>query len=411
MPPVVTRKNLADGGFIEEVYAPVYYGGSTDPSRAQAIDVRPGSTQTIELSFAGSRLRSFRIRGRALNGVTGQPSEGTQVRLYPKDWTATAIVPFAIVDRAGNFDMKGVAPGSYVLYAAASTRDPNAANPATLQGLQPAQLQQLLAQGINIGGSIPIGVRLPVEMGSQDLANVSLNLLPGGSLIGEFIFEGRLATDLTPQQRSSFRVNLVREPEIPGMSLGGASSGNIPNNSPDNVFRLQSIFPGEFRVALAPFLTPFSWTPPAVPEPIQNIFVKSIRMGSNDALEEKLQLATSNPDQRLQIVLGIGGRLEGTVTNDRNEPMANVKVALIPDFAYRKRNDLFRNAVTDTFGKFRIPGIAPGDYRVIAWEDIADGAWQDPEVLRAVEARGKPVRIGDEGQTTVDVVAIPAVRQ
>jgi 5-hydroxyisourate hydrolase-like protein (transthyretin family) len=412
MPPVVIRKNLPDGSFTEEVYQPIYYGGGTDPQRALKIDVRPGSNSAIELSFAGARTQSFRIRGRALNGVTGQPVEGAQIRLYPKDWTATTVVPYAIVDKNGNFDMRGVAAGSYALFAAATTRDPNAPNPAALEGLTLAQLQQLLAQGINVGPSIPIGVRIPIEMGSQNLDNVSLTLLPGGTLTGEFIFDGNLATALTPQQKSSFRVNLSRHPDFLGAALGGASTGAIAANAADTSFRLQSIFPGDFRVQVSPLINPFSWSPPPTPaEPVGSIFVKGIRYGNTDVLRDGLRLESHTPDQRLQIILATGGRLEGIATNDRGEPMANVKVALVPDFAYRTRDDLYRNATTDSSGKFRIQGIAGGDYKVLAWEEIADGAWQDADILREVENRGKSVRVSEGEQAAVELVAIPGVRQ
>ena len=408
MPPVVTRRNLADGGFTEEVYRAVYYGGGPDAQRAQKIDVRPGANSSIELSFAGAQTRAFHIRGRALNGVTGQPAEGAQIRLYPREWTATAIVPFARVDKAGNFDIGGVAPGSYALYAAASTPDPNAPNRAVLQGADAATLQQLIAQGINIGGGLPIGVYIPIEMGEQNLEGLSLNLQPGGSLMGEFVFEGKLATDLTPQQKSSFRVNLLRYPDIPGASLAGSSTGAIAANAVDTSFRMQNIYPGDFRVMVTPFMNSFSWSPPAVAnDPIGSVFVRSIRYGSVEVLNEGLRMATNNPDQRLQIVLALGGKLSGVVANERNEPMANVKVALIPDFAYRQRDDLFKSAVTDASGNFKMQGIAPGEYRVFAWEDIVDGGWQDGELLRNVEARGKSVRIAEGGQTAVELVAIP----
>ena len=139
--------------------------------------------------------------------------------------------------------------------------------------------------------------------------------------------------------------------------------------------------------------------------------MKSIRYGNADVLNDGLRLETHNPDQRLQIVLATGGPSAGIVTNDRDEPMANVKVALVPDFAYRNRDELYRNVTTDASGKFKISGIALGDYRVFAWEDIADGAWQDAEVLREVESRGKMVRIGEGEQTAVELVAIPGGRQ
>jgi hypothetical protein len=413
MSPVVVRRNLPDGSFTEEVYRPVYYGGGSDPQRAQKLVVRPGSSNVIEISFAGARTASFHVRGRVMNGVTGQPAEGAQVRLYPREWTATAVVPYASVDKSGNFDIRGVAPGSYALFAAASVRDPNAPGPAAIQGAPPALLQELIAQGgnINIGRSIPIGARLPVEMGNQNLENISLTLLPGGALVGEFIFEGNLATLLTPQQKSSLRVSLARQPDIPGAALGGASTGGMAPNAVDTSFRLQNIFPGDFRVFVSPLVNPFSSTTPAQGNLLGNVFVRSIRYGSTDVLNDGLRLETHNPNQRLQIILAPGGTLAGVVTNDRREALANVKVALIPDFAYRNRDELYKSATTDASGKFSIQGIAAGDYRVFSWEDIVDGAWQDAEVLREVEGRAKTVRIREGETTAVEVLAIPGGRQ
>ncbi len=178
MPPVISRKNLPDGSVTEEVYAPVYFGGGPDPQRAQKIAVAPGSSNTVELSFAGARTGSFHIRGLAVNGTTGQPAESAQIRLYPRNWTAIAVVPYARVDKNGNFDIAGVAPGTYALYASSSTRDPNATNPTTIQGLSPDQLQQLINQGVNLGGTIPIGTRIPVEMGNQNIEGISVSLFP-----------------------------------------------------------------------------------------------------------------------------------------------------------------------------------------------------------------------------------------
>lgn len=410
MPPVVSKKNLPDGSFTEEVYVPVYYGGGSDPKRAQKIDVAPGSAMTVDLSFAGARVQAFHIRGRAVNGATGQPAEGSQIRLYPKEWTATAVVPYGRVAKDGTFDIGGIAPGSYTLYASGSTRDPNSQAPA-LTGLQGAQLQQLILQGVNLAGAIPLAARLPVEMSSRSLDNVSLTLLPGGTLGGEFVFEGSLSSTLTAQQKSSFRVNLVRQPDIPGATLGGASTGNLPPSGVDSTFRLQSIFPGEFTVMVAPLMAPFSWTAQTLPEPVSGIYVKSIRFGSADVLNGGLSLESYNPEQTLQIVLAAGGRLEGAVFTDRKEPAANVKVALIPDYAARGRDDLYRSATTDAAGVFKIQGIPPGDYRVLAWEDIADGAWQDEEIQRAAAPQAKTVRIREGEPSAVELVAVPEGRR
>ena len=84
--------------------------------------------------------------------------------------------------------------------------------------------------------------------------------------------------------------------------------------------------------------------------------MKSIRYGNADVLSDGLRLETHNPDQRLQIILATGGKLAGVVTNDRNEAMANVKVALVPDFAYRNRDELYRNVIDRCGWKIQDPG-------------------------------------------------------
>ena len=68
-------------------------------------------------------------------------------------------------------------------------------------------------------------------------------------------------------------------------------------------------------------------------------------------------------------------------------------VALLPNV--RGRFDLVRTATTDPSGRFRLDRVAPGDYKVFAWNEVSDGDWQDPDVMRAYEERGTPIRVGD----------------
>jgi hypothetical protein len=96
--------------------------------------------------------------------------------------------------------------------------------------------------------------------------------------------------------------------------------------------------------------------------------------------------------------------------NDRQETSSNVKVALVPDGPLRRRGDLYKSTATDGSGSFRITGVAPGDYRLFAWEEVDDGAWRDPEFLRQDETRGKSVRVSALRTENVSVVVIPARR-
>ena len=57
-------------------------------------------------------------------------------------------------------------------------------------------------------------------------------------------------------------------------------------------------------------------------------------------------------------------------------------------------------------GRFHIDRIPPGDYRAFAWEDVNDGAWQDPEFMSVNENRGTPVRIAEGTTGTVRLTLI-----
>ena len=76
--------------------------------------------------------------------------------------------------------------------------------------------------------------------------------------------------------------------------------------------------------------------------------------------------------------------------------------------ATRSRNDLFRTATTDQYGRFGIGNVAPGEYKIFAWEEIPQGAHLDPEYLGRFEDRGRSVRVEKSGSDMIQVRVIPA---
>ena len=82
-------------------------------------------------------------------------------------------------------------------------------------------------------------------------------------------------------------------------------------------------------------------------------------------------------------------------------------MVLVPERA-RFRRDLYRTTTTNQHGLFSLPGIAPGDYRVFAWESIEEFAWFDPEILAKFDARGRAVRITETSNEKLDLRIIPA---
>jgi hypothetical protein len=70
-------------------------------------------------------------------------------------------------------------------------------------------------------------------------------------------------------------------------------------------------------------------------------------------------------------------------------------VALIPEAERQSRLTLFKTTLTDQNGHYSIQGIAPGSYKVYAFEDLPQGANQDPDFMKAFEKSAESVTIGE----------------
>jgi len=78
-----------------------------------------------------------------------------------------------------------------------------------------------------------------------------------------------------------------------------------------------------------------------------------------------------------------------------------------------RSSDLFRQAITDSAGHFKMNGIAPGGYRLYAWEEVDTNALQwDPEFIKPFEGKGQDVQVseGDKGTVSLKVIGKAAER-
>jgi uncharacterized surface anchored protein len=63
---------------------------------------------------------------------------------------------------------------------------------------------------------------------------------------------------------------------------------------------------------------------------------------------------------------------------------------------------------TDVNGSFTVTGVAPGDYKAFAFEDIDLAAMPSPEYRQPFESMGTSVTIHPNGHETVDLKVITA---
>jgi hypothetical protein len=83
--------------------------------------------------------------------------------------------------------------------------------------------------------------------------------------------------------------------------------------------------------------------------------------------------------------------IEGTILDKEQKPMPGVQAVLVPD-RQRDWRDVYRFSTADQNGHFTMRQIAPGSYKLFAWEDLEPGAYNDPEFVRKYEDLATPSR-------------------
>jgi hypothetical protein len=137
------------------------------------------------------------------------------------------------------------------------------------------------------------------------------------------------------------------------------------------------------------------------PKGLENAYVKSIRFGQADALNDGFRLTDQSRDE-LTITIGTNpATVEGRVMDAQQQPSAATTVVLIPKGNLRFHiNHKFTS--TDAAGHFQFTNLAPGDYTVFALETAESGAGQDPDFVQKFESQGMPVSLV-EGMKKTDI--------
>jgi hypothetical protein len=86
-------------------------------------------------------------------------------------------------------------------------------------------------------------------------------------------------------------------------------------------------------------------------------------------------------------------------------------VVAVPDEPRRTQLRFYKDDHTDQYGRFTIKGIAPGRYKLFAWEDVEEGAYQDPEFIKRFETLGEAVVIREDSHESAQLKLIPAVEK
>jgi hypothetical protein len=315
-----------------------FYPGTTDRSRAELVALTAGS-EARNVDFAIQTIPVFSISGRAEAGLplAGPPN----LTMLSHD----AVTPNAIsLSNMNTLPMQSRQEGLFEFRTIPSgTYDLYAT--VFAQAGQPVQ-----------SGWVTITVA------HMDLPGIRIPLQPAFELHGRIV-----------PQDVSLPANTV-------LHLFLADRTTLPTEVPmgsSGEFRFSNLSAGAYRLEVV------------LPE---DAFVANLR-------SNVLQLPASASEPLTLSVHGRAGRITGTVTSVEGKTGADTTVVLVPEEPFRGNSMRFGTARPDETGRFTISRIAPGAYKLFAWEAVLNTAWLNPEFLSRHEAAGMPLTI-DAGSTT-----------
>jgi hypothetical protein len=191
------------------------------------------------------------------------------------------------------------------------------------------------------------------------------------------------------------------------LSLQPAELGRVPlpNQKPDldGKFTFNGVSEGHFR--FSPSVTSAS---NPIPASAWDSYVEDIRMGSVSVYDRVIDFGAAQPAPFEIFLKANGGRIAGTVVDVQGNPAARVAVVLVPPVSRRQNPTLYKTVSTDATGNFTLRGIAPGQYKLFAWQSVPVNAYQNSTFLAKYEERGQPLTVAAGTTTNAQVRLIPS---
>lgn len=320
----------------ERDYVPTYFPQTATAGSASSIELTPGSQRGMNITLM--RAPVVHISGR-IKADTSRNLEFMSIQLSGWDIEHR----YAETDLKGRFRFDSVFPGSYYLHAVAEKGH---------------------------------GVRVPIDVGDQNIEGIELTLLPPVTIQGRVVFEDKGEL----------------KGKVPALTLmsGDGMDGRWVRVEDDLTFKADGLTPGTYGFGLG-----------------RGLPNKRVRLGDQNVPRRAFDLMSGV--QEITVYLNPdAGIVEGSVKNAKDEPASGSFVTLITNESVPPGFTRLRSGATDQNGKFVITGVPPGEYKIYAWEEIEDGAYEDPDFLKLHESEARKVSIEEKSHELVELKLISA---
>jgi len=343
-------------------YAPTYFPGTADASGAQRITIAAGQ-QLEDVVIMLKRIKAVRVTGTAVYS-DGKPFAEAFVSVMQTNGLSYSITSGSTVRADGTFTLNGLTAGEYILRIHAGG-PPSPDNESATQKIMVAE---------------------------DDIAGISL--------VGTkpTVASGRVVVD--PAAAPSLPRNIT----ITAQSVEAGISGPLPppaRVADDYTFELRA-FPGRMRLNLA------GGGPGGV---AANWAIRAVRLNGVDLTDRGIDFKPNDTITGLEVELTNRlTQLLGNVSTARGERSKDYTALVFAQDREKWRSPIRYTGVArpDQDGGFRISGLPPGEYYIVAVDRLEPGQSGDPEFLERMRSDATPFAL-NEGESKTFALKLIAV--
>lgn len=326
-------------------YPPTYFPGTTIEAEAQRFTVAAG--QTIgDLAMALSPIKTARVEGTVVD-VDGRPMGSTYLDVLQSSPNFN-IMNRHLVQPDGTFTFASLAPGEYVFRT-----QPNAARQS-------------------------VGM-MKLTVGTEDIKDLRIVAMPLAVVSGRIVVDPSLPP---PNVQLSLSATLD-EQTMPG--------GRTPAVVADDLTFELTAMPGRNHIT-SPIL-PSGWT------------MRSVRVNNVEAIDDGFDVKPGEKITGVDVELTKVAVVAGLVTNARGEAVKDCTLLIFPTDSRRwtASGRYLRQARPEQDGRFKVSGLVPADYYIVAIDKLDANQWTDHEFLDRIRSKATRVSIGEGETKTIDL--------